>query len=98
MRLTSSSAIHQGRVRLSPKDMHPKMGTEIVRPLFPRVRYSHLELSTDSWRALGIDDILSVVYCKVTVVTRIINESLSIWYHNNNHPSSSKLGSQDIYM
>ena len=45
--LTSSSSIDQSRVRLSPKLIVPKMGTETRRPLFPRRTYSALLSSTD---------------------------------------------------
>lgn len=44
---------YQLRVRGSPKLMQPKMGTETVRPLLPRRRYSHLDCSTDCRRLRG---------------------------------------------
>lgn len=45
---TSSSSMTQGRVLLSPKLIHPKMGTETWRPELPRRRYSTFVFSTDS--------------------------------------------------
>ena len=48
----SSSRAHDCEV-LSPKLIHPKTGTEILRPLLPRRRYSHLVESIDFFREAG---------------------------------------------
>ena len=37
----------------SPKLKQPKTGTEILRPLFPRRRYSTLVFSSDSFKEGG---------------------------------------------
>lgn len=60
---TSSSPITQGKVLLSPKLIHPKTGTEIRKPDFPRLRYSHLDASTEalSWAGRSLEDISVVL-------------------------------------
>ena len=60
---TSSSPMTQGRVLLSPKLIHPNTGTEMRRPDFPRLRYSHLDASTEalSWAGRSLEGILLVL-------------------------------------
>lgn len=45
----SSSSITQGCHLLDPKDMHPKMGTETRKPLFPSCLYSALDSLRSPW-------------------------------------------------
>lgn len=50
----------QGRVLLSPKLMHPKMGTEMRRPDLPKLRYSHLDASREAFRCAGSWEDISI--------------------------------------
>ena len=60
---TSSSPMTHGKVLLSPKLIHPNIGTEIRKPDFPRLRYSHLDASTEALSLAGrsLEDILVVL-------------------------------------
>jgi hypothetical protein len=51
--LTSSSSISHGAQCLGPRLMTPIIGTEILRPLFPRRTYSAFEFSRDFLRGFG---------------------------------------------
>lgn len=62
--LTSSSSMTQGRVLLSPKLIHPKMGTETRRPELPSWRYSAFEFSRDSLSRAGRLLAMVMVYNK----------------------------------
>lgn len=59
---TSSSPMTHGRVLLSPKLIHPNIGTETRKPDFPRLRYSHLDASREafSWAGRSLEDMLVV--------------------------------------
>lgn len=61
--------------------MHPKMGTDMRRPLLPSWRYSHLEFSTDSLSEGGRFSvaILYEVASRPKVVW--LNYGIVIWLH-----------------
>lgn len=62
---TSSSPIVHGIDFGSPKLMHPKIGTDTLRPLFPSRLYPHLVFSSEVFRPTGIcEDILALISLK----------------------------------
>lgn len=78
-RHTSSSSITQSSHLLSPKLMHPKIGTETFRPHLPSCLYAVLEWAIDS-ASRGGSSFLSVILANVCLVEERERErEQSVW-------------------